>query len=111
MARTFNWFPDASVSKNTKPRARTARFGDGYEQRVRDGINTMPETWKLTFTGLSVEIDAIDQFLADHGATDSFTWTTPQSKTGKFVCRSWDFSRERGAKSTISCEFEQVYDV
>ena len=111
MPQTFNWFPDAIVQKNVKPRVRSARFGDGYEQRVRDGINTMPEEWTLTFTRNNPEINAIEAFLVAHGGADHFIWKTPQEKTAKFICRSWDFSRERGTKSALSCKFEQVFDL
>ena len=31
--------PDKGMSAPYKPRVLVAKFGDGYEQRVRDGIN------------------------------------------------------------------------
>jgi phage-related protein len=111
MPQTFSWFPDASVQKSVEPRVRVAKFGDGYEQRVRDGINTAPEKWSLTFTGGAEEVNAIDAFLKLAGGADYFYWTTPQGMAGKFVCRSWKFARERGSKSSISCDFEQVFDL
>lgn len=111
MAQTFTWLPDASLQKSVQPRVRTARFGDGYEQRVRDGINTMPEKWILTFTGTNDEINAIEAFLKARGGADYFIWTTPQNMTGKFICRSWEFGRQRGVRSSISCEFDQVFDL
>lgn len=111
MPQTFNWFPDASVKKSVKPRVRIAKFGDGYEQRTKDGINTIAETWSLTFTGTNFEIDAIDAFLKTHGGADSFNWTTPNNMAGKFICRSWDFTRNRGVLSAITCDFEQVFDL
>lgn len=111
MPQTFTWFPDASVKKAMKPRVRIAKFGDGYEQRTRDGINHAAEVWTLTFSGANTEINAVDAFLESHGGADSFVWTTPKGKTGRFICRSWGFSRNKGAASSISCDFEQVFDV
>lgn len=111
MPQTFIWPPDATPQKSVKPRVRSARFGDGYEQRVRDGINTISDEWTLTFTGSNPEVNAIEAFLEAHGGADHFIWKTPQEKTGKFVCRSWEFSRDRGVKSILSCKFEQVFDL
>lgn len=111
MPAVFQWFPDASVQKKVEPRVRLARFGDGYEQRVRDGINTMPQTWGLQFTGDRAEIDAIDDFLTRHGGSDSFLWTTPDGVQGHYICRSWSKQRERGVKVTLQAQFEQVFDL
>jgi phage-related protein len=105
----FTWFPDASVSVETEPVVRTARFGDGYEQRVPEGINTMPEKWDLTFTGTRAEIDPIAVFLREHKGSVAFDWTTPDEVTGRFICRKWSKSRERGVKVTMSFTLEQVY--
>lgn len=111
MPKTFTWFPDASFQKRVDPKVRLARFGDGYEQRIRDGINTMPQKWSLTFTGSRNEIDPIDAFLTEHGGADYFLWTTPDQVQGKYVCRSWTKKRERSVKVSIDAEFEQVFDL
>lgn len=105
----FTWFPDASVSVETEPVVRAAKFGDGYEQRVPDGINTMPEKWDLTFTGTREEIDPIAAFLRTHKGSLAFDWTTPDEMTGRFICRSWRKTRERGVKVGLSFTLEQVY--
>lgn len=111
MTQTFTWFPDAPVKKSMNPKVRSAKFGDGYEQRTRNGLNAVGEVWSLTFTGSNTEINAIDDFLKSHGGADSFLWTTPTNMTGKFICRSWNFSREHGTLSSVSGDFEQVFDL
>ena len=40
---------DRGVSEQPEPRVLSARFGDGYEMRVVDGINNLPRQWGLTF--------------------------------------------------------------
>lgn len=106
----FIWFPDASMSKRVEPRVATARFGDGYEMRVPMGINTMPQSWEVSFTGVAAEIDAIEGFLAARQGAEAFDWTTPDGTTGRFLCRSWSKTRERGgAKTTLTATFEQVF--
>ena len=37
--------PDKTLTKNSTPRLRIQRFGDGYEQRVVDGINNINQTY------------------------------------------------------------------
>ena len=36
--------PDKGMSAPYKPRVLSAKFGDGYEQRLRDGINNVERT-------------------------------------------------------------------
>lgn len=108
MPQIFTWFPDASISKTTEPRVASAKFGDGYEQRVGSGINNMLDTWSLSFTGSVAETNDIEAFLRWHGGVVAFTWTTPDGNTGLYICRKWGKQRERSAKVVMSCEFEQV---
>ena len=39
-----------------------AQFGDGYMQRVGDGINNTPRQWQLQFKGSQQYIEEIDSF-------------------------------------------------
>lgn len=105
---TFTWHPDASLSKNVEPRVTSAKFGDGYEQRAQVGLNPILEVWSVTFTGLPVEINAIEAFLKDAGGYRAFNWTTPEEMTGRFVVRKWKKTRERGVKVNLSFDMEQV---
>lgn len=109
MPQIFSWFPDASTTKDSQPRIATARFGDGYEQRAAMGINHIEQAWQLTFTGGSPEINAIENFLTEHGGVTAFEWTTPEEVTGYYVCRSWSKRRDRGVKNSLTCKFERVY--
>jgi phage-related protein len=44
------WLPDAPVSKEKEWRVRVAQFGDGYQQRMLDGINALNVKWNVTFS-------------------------------------------------------------
>ncbi len=71
--------PDYGLSKESAPKARRAEFGDGYEQRLRFGLNQNPKVWPLSWTNISRrEADQIDAFL-DARADDcqSFDWMPP----------------------------------
>lgn len=86
---TFTWSPAPGANQLKKPRIRTAQFGDGYQQRVGDGINTVARSWALKFTRLTADIDAIEAFLDARGGLESFTWTPPSGAIGKWVCAEW----------------------
>lgn len=106
---TFTWFPDASVRMQVEPKVASANFGDGYEQRAPMGINTMPQTWSLTFTGSVDQIGQIESFLRERMGAYAFDWTTPDGEPGRYVCRRWGKSRERGVKVSLTADFEQVF--
>ena len=74
-----------------EPKVLVSKFGDGYEQRVADGINNNLQKWSLSFTKRSdADIDAIYDFLDARGGVESFFWT-PRSEAASrtFVCRKY----------------------
>ena len=72
--------PDRSMTKQSRPRVLVASFGDGYEQRIADGINTLNETYSLTFaTRLKADIDDIVGFLDGKKGVSSFILTFPDT--------------------------------
>lgn len=80
---TFTWVPSYGSRETTKPTVNTVKFGDGYEQRVATGINTMPRTWELELTNKpSVVADAIVAFLRQNKAVTAFKWTPPHGEPG-----------------------------
>lgn len=86
---TFSYSPAEGATENTAPRVRVSQFGDGYAQRVADGINNSPRSWSLVFNRATADIDAIAAFLSARGATESFDWTPPAGAAGKWLCQSW----------------------
>ena len=56
-----------------------ARFGDGYEQSVPDGINYRNSSWNLTWENHPLEhADFIWRFLRPKFQLDPFMWKTPR---------------------------------
>ena len=105
---TFDYAPQ-TASRSQQPRVRTAAFGDGYEQRVADGINTMPKRWTLSFTRPVVEADAILAFLVARAGVEAFDWTDPDGAAGKYVCREWSANLIGPVAKGINATFEQVF--
>jgi phage-related protein len=108
---TFTYTPTIGASVDYKPNVRSARFGDGYEQRLAFGINTRPEIWNLEFRGkTTAQATEIDAFLKARNAVEAFDWTTPTGTIGKFICRSWSRSIDEPNIESIRAQFEQVFD-
>jgi len=71
---------DKGISENPKPRVLKAQFGDGYEMRVRDGINNTPRTWNLVFNNRTREdIDNLYRFFIVLASVDTCRLTVPDT--------------------------------
>lgn len=110
LAATFDptWLPQVGASLSEKPRVKKIQFGDGYQQRVTDGINTNLERWSLTFKGNPAVNTAIDAFLSARNGTEAFNWTTPKGRAIAVVCSGWSETIDDFGWTTLTCEFEQV---
>lgn len=108
----FNWHISASPVLSESPKVKTIKFGDGYEQRIPDGINTNPQKWNVSFRNrLKVEANAIRDFLRNHAGVTSFDWTPPgENRSYKFKCSSWDMTTHNGEIFSMNTTFEQVFD-
>lgn len=112
MATFPSYKPTYSATKQSAPKTRITRFGDGYEQRINLGLNQNPKEWSLTFTVLDDDADVIEAFL-DARAADaaSFDWTPPDSATSyKWVCSSWSRELFSVDVSRITATFRQVFE-
>lgn len=108
---TFTYTPDYGAAYEVKPNVRVAKFGDGYEQRQANGINTQPKQWSLRFSMRNdTEAAAIETFLVTQAAVLSFDWTDINGDAGKYVCRSWNRTKERFNLNTITATFEEVFE-
>jgi phage-related protein len=108
---TFTYTPSFEASESSKPRAQKFQAGDGYEQRVRFGLNTDPKEWSLTFSErTNAERDNILSFLEARAAVESFDWTPPRGSAGKYVCEEWQVTMRAYNFNTIQATFRQVFE-
>jgi phage-related protein len=112
MAGTFTFVPSKNISKSTKTRTREISFGDGYSQRVPDGINNILREWKLTFENRGIDTaNQIISFLESQNGSESFSWTPPGTNTSyRVVCMEWSETDTSHISKTISATFKQVFD-
>lgn len=121
--------PDKGLTIDNTPRLVTAKFGDGYEQRARKGINSLDSTFNVTFSNRSTE-DAYklcDFFDAVLGVT-AFFFTLPQTKSGTkyqgqvesstsksfvtypVVCDTYNKTLTYNNYYTVTATFRRVYN-
>jgi len=105
--------PDYGASKESTPKIRRIQFGDGYEQRIRFGLNQNPKVWSLSWTNITeTEADTIEAFL-DERASDgaSFDWVPLGETTSyRWVCEQWTKTIPYNNRATISANFRQVFE-
>lgn len=100
---------DRGLSRSVKFRVLTATFGDGYEQRAKDGINTKDDTFNATFNNrLASEIKNISGFF-DLYRTKSFA-IVMGTETIKVVCDSYEITYQYEEVQSISASFRRVYE-
>lgn len=106
---TFTFAPQYGASGETKPKVTRASFGDGYEQRMQDGINNLPRTWSLTFMNNPTDAESIESFFIARKGVESFDWTPPTGSAGKWVCETWKRDVSNPAFHVITTSFREVF--
>jgi phage-related protein len=106
---TFTWAPTGQPNGTLKFRVRTAQFGDGYSQRVADGINNKISSWPLTFVGKKADMQAIAAFLDERAGWQAFNWTPPAGVQGYYQAGEYNLSPIGGDVYTLTVTFQQVF--
>lgn len=109
---TFTYIPDFGAQVQIKPRVRAVTFGDGYQQRQSDGINTQPQVWTLQWQNRdNTEAAAIKSFLATRAGVEAFDWTPPNEVTAiRVVCSEWSVATVKFNLNNVSATFTQVFE-
>jgi len=93
----FWWKPSYNARVELKPRIKINQFGNGYQQRIVDGINSNLVEMNLNFENRSeLETVSILHFLNQRNGQESFIFNIPTifSKsnsrlTTRFTCPEW----------------------
>jgi phage-related protein len=108
---TFTYTPSFEATESSKPRVQKFQAGDGYEQRIRFGLNTDPKEWGLVFSERTdAERDGILSFLEARAAVENFDWTPPRGGAGKYVCEEWQVTMRAYNFNTIQATFREVFE-
>ena len=109
----FTYVPDRGYTRSTTPRVMVAQMGDGYAQRVQDGINNVVSQWNLSFTGRSLEESAaIVALLESSGGFTPLDWTPPQELVAvKVIASQWNSTYQSNISRNTTVTFTQVFDL
>lgn len=107
-AFTVEFIFDRGIGRSSVHRTLTAKFGDGYEQRLKDGINTKEEQFTVAFNNRTrAEINTIKDFL---DATIPASFTASIDDTVKVVCEDYKISYPQPSVFSLSAELRRVYE-
>jgi phage-related protein len=108
--------PDRNTTRNTKPKVLIASFGDGYEQRIADGINNLRQTFAVAFNNRTKdEIDDIVAFFDSKNGVSAFAYTYPDTNnsgetTVKVVCEDYTLNYTNSDFYGCTATFRRVYE-
>ena len=105
--------PSVGSDRTVTPDVRVLNFGDGYQQRVPNGLNHMRQVWNLQWSRLTYDqANEIEDFFKARGGHESFTWTPPKESVGlKFRCTNWSRKPLVDGGDQITAQFQQVFDL
>ena len=108
--------PDKNLVKDTQPKIHLVKFGDGYEQRIRKGLNSINFSYNLTFANRNItETAELIKFFDEVLGTTAFDFTLPTEtletlETVKVVCDKYNQTFTYNNYQTITATFRRVYE-
>jgi len=113
----FFFTPSYSSPLSTAQSTIEAKFGDGYSQRQRNGLNSNMHSWELSFTDRSdKEARAILNYVEDEGGVDPVQLLIPLNNltaraTTKFVLKNPKYNPTSFNLNAINVTAEEVFDI
>jgi phage-related protein len=114
---TTTFRPDKGFTRKNTPTIFRTEFGDGYEQRLANGINNLKQEFSINFaTRTKEDIDDIVDFFELKGGVTAFTYTYADSnesggeKAVKVICDDWSQTWEYQDFYSLSCTFRRIYE-
>lgn len=104
---------DRGFQRQAQHRVLTANFGDGYEQRVRDGINTKNETFNISLNNRSAaEVNKVAKFLDNYSGKNFILTVTDYDGDVNInvVCDSYNITYKYEDILTLTTTFRRVYE-
>jgi phage-related protein len=101
---------DRGVKRSPKFKLLKQSFGDGYEQRLRDGINSKREDYSVSFKNRTPEeIYAIADFL-DAIVPENFDFFIDNETTSVY-CEEYDITHDQTNSYSLTTTFKRVYEL
>ena len=105
---------DKGFTRQSTPKIHMADFGDGYTQRIADGINNLQQTMEVSFSTRPIaEIDHLVAFFESLGGVNKFEMTiddTNGAETIKVLCQQWSQTWAFDNFYSLSATFIRCYE-
>lgn len=105
---------DKGFTRTSTPKVHMASFGDGYSQRIADGINNLQQTMSVSFaTRPKAEIDDLVAFFESLGGVNKFEMIIDDSngnETIKVLCSEWNQTWAYDSFYTLTATFTRCYE-
>jgi|SaaInlStandDraft_2_1057019.scaffolds.fasta_scaffold01022_5 phage-related protein len=109
--------PDRGMSFSSTPKIKESPFGDGYTQRLPDGINTIKKNFSIIYKDrLKADIDDMVTFLDSTGGATAFNFTYANDNAGgqestiKVIAKTWNKNFSYDNYFTLSITLEEVFE-
>lgn len=107
---TFYFDCSAGTAGDVKHAVRKAKFGDGYGQITKNGINARASVWTVAMQNLREDNGQEIADWLDAHVGQSFYWTPPRSsKQGRFTCSAYTLTPVEFGLQSINATFEEVF--
>jgi phage-related protein len=112
----FFWKPSYNIEAISRPRIKINQFGNGYQQRISDGININLIEFNIIFENRSeLETVSILHFLQQMDTKQSFIYNLPtiysksnSNLTTMFICPEWNVNFVSYNNYSIKANFIEV---
>ncbi len=90
-----------------------AGFGDGYNQRAADGLNSVQDSWSILWRARAdADIKTLTDFFRDKKGYEAFEWQAPGDTTIKlWTCQDYTKTPITAGYSTLKATFKQEFDI
>lgn len=109
MPDTFSYEVSKGTSAQVTYNLATAKFGDGYSQTVKDGLNAKVHKWTVQIQNMSATRFTDVQTFLDGHIGQSFYWTPPGGVQALFMCTDFTQTPSDCDYQSISATFQEVF--
>lgn len=106
---TFNYPVETKPTGNVNFRTRSIGFGEGYEQRVGDGLHTKLQIWNITIDSDYATTQQVMDFLDRHRGYLRFQWTPPGGQLGYYICQAYSQVPHVASQRIIQATFREDF--
>lgn len=107
--RTWTWSVDKGANVDHEISVKVARFGNGYEQVVGDGLNNVRQIWNIEKFGTQEQVFPAYNFIKEHRGAIPFQWETPLGEQILVRCQEYKMRHRGDLAYTLTATFEQVF--